>query len=58
MHSPNSWSRLWRNVFKELEGAEFDEGHLIVDTEITPLTATVEGKVIHTEHMVWSVRLT
>ena len=57
-HSPESWTRVWKKVFTELESAEFAESKVIVKAEfleMIPKEIAVHGLPLPV--LYWSVRI-
>lgn len=56
-HSPSSWKRLWKEVFTQVESAEFAEQRVVVE-------ATLEGSHVNVNNpnndsgmLYWSVSI-
>ncbi|KZP26751.1 hypothetical protein FIBSPDRAFT_819000 [Athelia psychrophila] len=58
-HSPESWARLWRRVFTELEGAEFAEKRVKVEADFAEsfIWGTQAYGVLDCRMMYWSVSI-
>ncbi len=38
VHSPESWTQMWKKAFTELENADFAENRVVVKAELVQLT--------------------
>jgi len=56
-HSPSSWVKLWKEVFTQLESAEFAQTRVVTETVMDAGFGKVLGARIQISMMYWSVKI-